>query len=92
VDLRAIVVSEQLPEEIDESISIEHFYKTRMPFRIFADPHRTHYFAALADRGTQDMCSNADTRPSPMNCTGLVKDRFILIERYASILLGFFLI
>jgi hypothetical protein len=63
-----------------------------MPFGIFADPHSAHYLTALADRGAQYVCSDADTCPSPMNGAGLLKDRFILIERYASILLRFFLI
>lgn len=92
VDLRTIVVSEQLPEKIDERVSVEHLNEMRMPFRIFADPHRAHHFAALADRGTQYVCSDADTCPGPMNGTGLLKDRFILIKRYTSILPGFFLI
>jgi len=92
VDLRAIVVSEQLPEKIDERVSVEHFYETRMPFGIFSDPHRAHYLAALADRGTQYMCSDTDTCPRPVNSTGLLEDRFILIKCHASIFPGFFLI
>src|SRR5271157_1717153 len=92
VNLRAIVISEQLLEEVYERVSVEHSYETRMPFRIFADPHRTHYFAAPADRGAQYVCSDADTCPRPMNGTGLLEDRFILIEDHASLFLGFFLI
>jgi len=92
VDLRAIVVSDQLPEKIDEGVSVEHLYEARMPFGIFPNPHRAHYLAALADRGAQHVCSDSDTSPRPMNGTGLLEHGFILIERYASILSGFFLI
>ena len=92
VDFRAIVVAEQLSEKIDESISVKYLYETRMPFRIFADPDRAHYLTALADGGAQYVRSDADTCPNPMNGTGLLEHGFILIECYASILLGFFLI
>ena len=92
VDLPPVVVSKQLTQEVYECVAIENLNETRMPFGIFADPHRAHYLATLADRGAQYVCSYTDASPSPMNGAGLLENGFILIECYSSILPGFFLI
>lgn len=92
VDLGSTVVPEQLVQKLDERFGIEHLHEARMPLWFGADLDCTHDFDTLANRRAEHMDSNPDERPRPDDRARLLKDCFISVEHYTSILLGFFLI
>ena len=91
VDLDSAVVPHQLAEKVDERRCVEHRYEARMPLWLGADPYCAHDLDALANRRTEYVNSDSHERPCPDDGSGLLKDSFVLIEHYASVLFGFFL-
>jgi hypothetical protein len=91
MDLGATVISEKLVQKFYEGLGVEDLDEPRMPLRTRSDSDCTHHFDALANRWAQDLESNAHESPCSDDGAGLLKHRFVLIEGYAVLLFGFFL-
>lgn len=91
VDLGAAVVSDELFQEFDEGLGVEYLDEPGMPLGIRSDSDCTDHFDALANRWAQYLESNPDKSPCSDDGAGLLKYRFVLIDGYALLLLGFFL-
>jgi len=91
VNLDSAIVPDELAQKLDERLRVEYRYEARMPLWLGTDPYCPHDFDALANRWTEHLDSDTDECPCPDYSSRLLKDRFVLIEHYASFLFGFFL-
>jgi hypothetical protein len=92
MDFGSVVIPNKLLEKSQECVGIKPMHKAGMPFRIVSYFYCSHDFDTFANRRGQDMESDSNQCPAPVECAGLLKARFILIQHYAFLLFGFFLI
>ena len=90
MNLSPLVVPEELFDKGQERVGIVSLNKSEMPSRLFANPHRSHDFHALATRKTPDPGPFSPSRPGAVQRAGLAEGSLVLIDQDAALLLDFF--
>jgi len=90
VDLGPPVISDELVQELDEGLGVEHLHEPGMPLGLGTDSDCAHHFYASANRRASNLDSDAHRRPCPDDRSGLLKHRFVLIQGYALLPFSFF--
>jgi len=90
MNLSHLVVSEELFDKAEKGVGVVSLNKPEMPSRLFADPHRSHDFHALATGKTPYLGPFSPSRPGTVQRAGLAERSLVLVDQDAALLLDFF--